>query len=310
MSPVPFRGLVPTTCAFLLAQTLPGLSQNLSMVDGFNIYVLGDMTESNVDSEGRVAVAGDATLTNYGIGTAFSSNPSSAGDALVVGGSLSYYGGEVHYGNVVYGDTLSGTPSVPNGTITQDNSLAFDSISSSLIGSSIYWSGVTATGTTSNNYGGIVLYGSDSSLNVFDVTGSMLSSAWGITIDVPAGSTVLVNISGTIMDFDNMGISFASSNGSATDNQHVLYNFYEATSLSISGISVQGSVLAPLADVSFGNGNVEGQLIAGNLTGNGEAHNDPFIGNLPIVASTVPEVSTAALAGLSGLLACLRRRRA
>lgn len=107
-----------------------------------------------------------------------------------------------------------------------------------------------------------------------------------------------------------MGINFDDLNTDGTgktDKQRVLFNFYTATSLAISGISVKGSILAPNAAVTFGNGNVEGNLIARELTGSGEAHNFLFSGSLPEIS--IPEPSVLALAGASLVLAGTRRRR-
>jgi choice-of-anchor A domain-containing protein len=298
-------------CSFTVAGSVSAAT--LSHANSYNVFVFENLNASNVDSEGRVAVGGNATLANYGVGSTFSSNPGSAGDTLVVGGNLSYNGGEVHYGNVAYGGTLSGTISAPNGTITQGATVDFAAAEQYLVASSSYWSNLSATGTTTNNFGGLFLVGNDPTLNIFTVSGSELNSAWGITVDAPSGSTVLVNVSGAINDFDNMGVSFASTNGNgATNQQHVLYNFYEATSLSISGISVKGSVLAPLADVSFTNGNIEGNIVVKSLTGSGEAHNFLFAGDLPDPEpSLVPEPSgwILSMLGISWLTLFNRRRQ-
>jgi choice-of-anchor A domain-containing protein len=282
-------------------------SSALGAASSYNVFTFGNFTESNVDSEGRVAVGGNANLTNFGVGSAFSSNPSSAGNSLVVAHNLTYNGGEVHYGNTVYGGTLSGSVNHPNGTVSQGTVVDFAAAKTSLTNSSTYWSTLSANGSTINYYGGIQLIGTNSALNVFNLSSSLLGSAWGLTIDVPAGSTVLVNIDGTSANFQNMGISFSdlNSDGSgSTDKLHVLYNFYQATSLSVSGISVQGSILAPNAALSFGNGNIEGNVVVDSATGNGEYHNYLFAGTLP-----VPEPSTAAIALGSLALVSLRRRR-
>lgn len=281
----------------------------LSTADPYNVFIFGNMTESNVDSEGRIAVGGNANFTNFGVGSTFSGNPSSAGNTLVVGGNLSYNGGEVHYGSVVYGGTLTGAVSAPNGTVTQGGVIDFAAAQSTLTSSSAFWSTLTPTGSTINEFGGIKLIGTNTDLNVFSLSGSALNSAWGVTIDAPSGSTVLVNIDGAVNDFDNLGINFQDINNDSTGittKQKVLYNFHQATSLSISGISVQGSILAPHAAVSFGNGNVEGNLIAASLTGSGEAHNYLFSGSLP---TPVPEPSSAVLVlSALGLLAIRSRR--
>ena len=42
---------------------------NFGLANNYNVFVLGDMNLSNTDAEGRVAVGGNATLSNYGIGS-------------------------------------------------------------------------------------------------------------------------------------------------------------------------------------------------------------------------------------------------
>ena len=87
---------------------------------------------------------------------------------------------------------------------------------------------------------------------------------------------MLVNVDGTSDTLHNAGISV---NG--TTRQKVLFNFPTATSLSISGIAVQGSVLAPRAAVNFSNGTVNGTLIGATFSGSGQLNNYPFTGCLP-----------------------------
>lgn len=306
----PLRTALLTLSATLLFGSMSSKAASLSLADPYNVFIFGDMTESNVDSEGRVAVGGNANLTHFGIGSGFRNRPQEAGTALVVGGNLTYNGGEVHYGSVLYAGSLTGSVNTPNGKTSQGRLIDFVGARNTLLTASQYWAGLPATGQTIDYYGGVRLIGTDSQLNVFNLSGSLLSRAWGLTIDVPAGSTVLVNIDGDANRFANLGISFSDLNGDGkgvTDKQKVLYNFYEATSLTISGISVQGSLLAPNAAVDFGNGNIEGNLIAQSLKGSGEAHQYLFNGNLPEVL-TVPEPSVAGILVLAILLAARRRR--
>ena len=95
-----------------------------------------------------------------------------------------------------------------------------------------------------------------------------------------------------------------------TSKQNILYNFYEATQLSSSSFSFQGSVLAPKADYNFTNGNLEGTLIAKSVSGNGEYHNYQFQGNLPsFETEIVPEPTNIAGILLTGTGFTLLRRR-
>jgi choice-of-anchor A domain-containing protein len=302
------RTLAGSLLAGLVVFGSPAHATVLSLASNYNVYVLGNMTESNSDSEGRVAVGGNATLSSYGVGSKLTSG---AGNALVVGGNLSYNNGEIHNGNLVHGGSLTGNFGIPNGTITHGNAMDFATTSNYLTTASSYWSGLSSNGSTLNNYGGVQLIGTDPTLNIFTLSGAQLSSSWGVTIDAPAGSTVLVNVTGTTDVMQYMGMNFQDLNNDGSglaSRQNVIYNFYEATSLTLRGIGVQGSILAPKATVDFSNGNIDGQLIAGNLIGSGEAHNYLFQGNLPN-PMPIPEPSSALFIVAAGGMLAMRRRR-
>src|SRR4029077_21050524 len=81
----PAPALEPLEDRLLLSAT----GAALGVAGAFNVFVLGQVTQSYTDSEGRVAVGGDVRLTGYGLGSAL---PNSAGqrDDLVVGGRLTY----------------------------------------------------------------------------------------------------------------------------------------------------------------------------------------------------------------------------
>src|SRR5207248_1223758 len=133
--------------------------------------------------------------------------------------------------------------------------LDFGAAQAQLTGLSTAWAALAANGTATDSYGALNPKGSDPSLDVFAVSASQLAGANGLNISAPAGATVLVNVSGTAGQMQYFGMTV-----SGTDRQHVLFNFAAATTLTVAGISVQGSVLAPHADVSFNNGNLEGTL--------------------------------------------------
>ncbi|WP_435167707.1 choice-of-anchor A family protein [Paenibacillus glycanilyticus] len=64
---------------------------NLGIANGFNLFLFGDHTQSFVDSEGRVAVGGNATYNSYGIGDKLPVSTTRAD--LIVRGNIDITGG-------------------------------------------------------------------------------------------------------------------------------------------------------------------------------------------------------------------------
>jgi choice-of-anchor A domain-containing protein len=286
-----------TACAVFTAFTPAARAQSLGEASDYNAFIFGDFTSSGSDTEGRLAVGGNANLSGYSVGTSL---PTTGGNSLVVGNNLTFTNGQVNKGNAVYGASANTSNlGIPDGTLMQGSPIDFAAAQSQLTQLSGSLAGMVANGSFNDHYGTLQFVGTDTTLNTFTVTAPSVNSANGIQINAPANSTVVINIGGDNIFFDYFGISIAN-----TDKQHVLYNFYEATTLTIAGITVQGSVLAPLANVSFTNGNLEGTLIANSVSGNGEYHNHKFQGTLPI-----PEPSGIALAALSLASLAFRRRR-
>ncbi len=87
----------------------------------------------------------------------------------------------------------------------------------------------------------------------------------------------------------------------------MLYNFVSATGVQLTGSKdPEGSVLAPLAAVTGGFGQMSGQLVAASYDGNTQFDQVTFTGNLP---NPVPLPGAVYLfaSGLMGLLAARRR---
>ncbi len=246
----------------------------LGQAKGYNLFVLEDLNQPSSDTQGKMAVGRDAYLANYSVGDIL---PANSGDVLVVGRNLQFTSGRVYSGNAVYGSStnLPIGPVTIDGSLRKDNPIDFFSAKAYLENLSTTLSGYTVNGTTTFQWSGLTLTGTDPYLNVFKVSGANLSAATSVTINAPNGSVVLVNIDGSYVTWTGGHVV----NGTSIGN--VLYNFYQSTNLQIRAIDVRGSVLAPFAALYFPSGLISGQVICKSMVGAGQFNLSPFVGNIP-----------------------------
>ncbi len=313
----------------------------LGQAAGFNVFVFSNFTEYNTDAQGAMAVGGDFapsggsftinatnhSVNGYGlvVGGNFTMNDNSIGggniwvgknmtwndpslsqNAYVVGNFSNNSGGSDPNGKIYYGGTYSSSTTlnnqkgIPSG-ITQP--INFQTAQTSLQGLSAQLAADTANGTVNHSYSTYTLTGTDSSLNVFNMTDSSYSGAT-INITAPSGSTVVINVAGTSDSFTN-----GSINLSGVTSDHVIFNFSQATSLSMGGIAFNGSVLAPLATFTGNYGQFNGELIALSASGTTQFNNGAFNGFLGYSSSpgATPEPGTWAM--LAGALVVLAGKK-
>lgn len=256
---------------------------DLGTAKDFNVFVLQDIYQPSSDTQGKMAAGRDIYLSYYSVGDQL---PSSGGteDVLIAGRDLTYISGGIFGGNVVYGNSTNlpiPAVSILDGTLRQDTPINFAAEQTYLQNLANTLALYAVNGTVGSQWGGLTLTGNDPYLNVFSVSGADLSTANNVTISVPNGSTVLVNIDGTDVSWMG-GLSV-----SGTSINNVLYNFFEATTLSIMGIDIRGSILAPFADVNFATGVQNGQMIAYSLSGQGQFNNSKFVGNIPVETTII-----------------------
>jgi choice-of-anchor A domain-containing protein/uncharacterized repeat protein (TIGR01451 family) len=251
---------------------------NLGIASDFNVFCLQDMNQPSCDTEGRVAAGNNAFFANYSVGYSLDTL-SGVTDVLIVGNDLIFESGAIYNGNVVYGH-LTNLPtnqvSINNGTLRQDSVINFSAAEVELKSLSNMLKGYSINGSTTVTNSELRLTGTNPLFNSFLVTKDQINAATEFIIDVPNGSVVLVNISGDGINWQGGHYVY----GTAKNN--VLYNFYEAVNLQISNIDIQGSILAPWADLEFPTGLISGQVVAKNISGQGQFNWDKFLGDIPL----------------------------
>jgi choice-of-anchor A domain-containing protein/uncharacterized repeat protein (TIGR01451 family) len=276
-----------TVTAKVDCSSLNSTSFDLGAAQNYNLFILEDLNQPSSDTQGKVAVGKDANLSNYSVGDQLAAGNE---DVLIVGHDLKYTSGRVYNGNVIYGNSsnLPQTSVSIDGTLSQGNPIDFAAAKAYLEGLTASLSNYTVSGTTTFEWGGLKLTGNDPFLNVFNVKGSDLNSANDFQISVPNGAVVLVNIDGTNVTWSG-GLVV---NGTAISN--VLFNFPKAISLTISGIDIRGTILAPFASLNFASGVINGQVIAKSMTGSGQFNLSMFKGNIPVdkVITNIASVSS------------------
>ncbi|ADO73093.1 choice-of-anchor A family protein [Stigmatella aurantiaca] len=251
----------------------PGVSCLPVNLDDYNLFVLGNYTGGH-DVQGKVAAGGNVSMQSFAVGAGLPAT--NTNHVLVVGGNLNVSNGTI-YGDTYYGGSLTTNQSatVRRGTLNQGTPFNFTSLSSDLQTLSSQLSNDLAVNATPRiePWGGLFLKGNDPKLNVFSLNASIFSTTRYMELEAPADSRIVVNIYGPSASFSN----FSQHNfRGGIDQTGILYNFVDATQITASGFGFWGTVLAPLADITFNNGSWDGGIYANSLTGNAEGHINPL----------------------------------
>ncbi len=304
--------------------------------DYFNVYSLGDIGSEaspyHSDFQGRGGAAGNVAFSSFSL----LNQPNQTGPALHVGGSArlagAYLGDIEAGGDVALGDVgISGSVSA-GGYVTQFGGGSVGGDVRAGLGIALnqtltvfgdeytgpqyapttnhrmlneYFLGISAdvgamspTGSFTNDWGHLTFVGT-TGVNVINITGADLQTAWKFTIDAPEGAIVYVNVEDADVALDWTAWDYA---GGITA-EDVLLNMPNAKYLNLSSTNAV-NILAPLAATQFDSGLVSGTLVVGDLQGGGQVNNGSF-GHGEIV----PEPATIFIMVAAGLPALLKRRR-
>jgi choice-of-anchor A domain-containing protein len=188
---------------------------------------------------------------------------------------------------------------------------AFSSINSSLAS---YSTSLEAEAATSSNIvfdptpnSTLILTGTASDVNVFDVEASVLEATVNLYIDVPAGSSTVINVDGdldcsstpclqSVSYWNGTAYEQGGSYNSSTVESlrlNTLLNFYDATTINLDSAGPAINFLAPGANFTFNSGALFGYVYANQVNGTFE---DELPGGAPTppttTTTTTPPVTT------------------
>jgi choice-of-anchor A domain-containing protein len=294
----------------------------LGTVDAKGNTIIAGNISTSADVTGRVAAAG-MVLTGTTIGSSLNGDPwgSLATFDLISTDGLNP--GEQFninsHGNA-YAPGANGSFNFNGGghRVTSGSSgIDFDILRTTLDAQSLGLAALTATGDVlGTNQPGVnpsffVLKGASSILNIFTITAAQFADTnHPLDIQAPAGSTIIVNVTGTNLTLGT-GIYYNESqnSGDSSLNDNILFNFAGAQTVAING-QFNASLLAPFA-VLTGSAQMGGNFIAAAIGQTGEVHNDEFTGTLPPPPSaSAPEPGSFVLmgSGVVALAGAMRRR--
>ena len=287
---------------------------DLGVASNYSAFVFGDYTTNGNSVAGALAIGGNATLAGNSIANAQHNDY-----GLVVGGNF----------NKVYGGSVNGNAWIGgNNGITQSYSVSghvdtaatasapvdFAAARTQLTTLSSELSKVGATGSYAAkdqwNQASKVFTASGSNVEFFSLNASEFASFNNLTFNsIAAGTTLIFNVAG---ESANLGWQWQSLGS----QYNVLFNFYEATSVTLNGLSLNASILAVNATINQGSGNLNGTIVANNWNnsvtlgkGRFAAADTPLFGT---AVAAVPEPSSYALllAGMAiiGFTATRRKR--
>jgi choice-of-anchor A domain-containing protein len=278
------------------------------MIGGANIYTLGNFSARSSDVEGAVISAGNVNISSYSINA--NKQAAFGTHAVIAKGDITLSGGSINNGKMYAGGKTSlQWAATPHSTATSP--IDFAAASAYYLDLSSDLAMAQSTGSVSKLWSGVKVSGSGmGGVDVFNVSADMFRSSSSWTLDkLVAGQTLIFNVSGDSVSFNDGGISFEPLR-----NYNVLFNFPDAKALNVKGII--GSVLAPKASVTADWGVINGQVIVNNWNSTIQVNANHYfvstnLAGVNDIKADVPEPGTLALmlAGVGVAVASRRTRR-
>lgn len=264
----------------------------------FNAFAIDDYTSLASSIDGTLAVGGNLSLDSFGVGDKL--DPATLHTVVTVGGDVTFPQGRIFNGDLLAAGSIAGvSQTVIDGlaagaTVLGEQSLGiqFDAEARFLQSVSKALDALPNNGVVQSQWGGITLQGDcTSERQVFDIDGAMLGASHTLAQNcIPEHATVVINVLGDAIHVQNIGMD-----GLVSMRTQVIFNFPEASELELTSVGVQGSVLAPFAQVVQPAGSIHGQVWVrswySTTYGYMSTHLQPFTGDIADVIASVEQVA-------------------
>ncbi|ODS74593.1 MAG: hypothetical protein ABS46_19585, partial [Cytophagaceae bacterium SCN 52-12] len=282
-------GVLITGSGSATAQCLHSLAVPESFLDDsytgnsdFNLLIFGNYSATAATVQGKVAVGGNFTFSHasdpFIVGTDLAAPFST--DNFVVNGEFSNTGDSPVQvrGNFRYRQNSSGSdlpvhsPGEGNNGQFSGDLISFATLKTYFENLSADYAAIPVTPGTSSDFsaGIITLTGTGDIRDYVFTLDATQNAVNGISfIDIPVGSSITLNLTGTNYLFNN----FSPGTFSGDHVKGLLLNFPDAEQIVVIGLDINGSVLAPQANLQLlAAGTVNGRIIlGGNLAQNNVA---------------------------------------
>jgi choice-of-anchor A domain-containing protein len=310
------NSLLLSVAAILCA--LPARATTISStLSQWNLILSGNLS-GITDIQGNTYVGGNVNLSNSADFGNSDSNTATPGNvSLAVGGSFTTGNpSHVDSGNAVIGGNLTGNINMNSGgTLSHGNPAALPASPVSTVASASQSWAATASNSASSVNGNQLTFNcvSTQPVAVFNISALQLfaqNQSIGLSL-AAATQNVIINVTGasvTELSSNNFTSAFTSL------GNEVIFNFYQATTISFQGSSIYGYVIAPNAAVTDSTPIIGGLMAASlNTTSEVELAGTPNYGNLTVPngsGSPIPDAgSTFAFLGLAFPALALVRRK-
>jgi len=233
-----------TLCRLSLACGEIGCIDVFGSASKFNLYAIGNITLRGVDSAGPICTGGSAFISAY---SSLNLKQFSliVKEDLAIGGVLLSLSGSVVVGGKKLGDLVFLDGGILSSVLPLDISLT----TAHLISLSTCWAGLAVTGLSALAYGKTTFTcRGESSVQVFHMAAEDFHSfgSYGYEfVGCSASQTIVINVAGFIVNIQNGQGTYGSISPSK-----VVFNFYQATSITIKNTAFVSTVLAPLAVIT------------------------------------------------------------